>query len=274
VRHDAVSSFSARGLYRSGVPDDEVLQASHDRPVVRRGSTVRHPVQPWTPAVHALLDYLRDAGFPYSPRVVGMEDGYEILTYIDGESGPQGWAQVVEESGLMAAARMLREYHDTIAVWQPDTPPRWFTGQTGAGGGGELVCHGDFGPWNIVSRGTQPVGLLDWEYAHVAPPIHDVAYALQYMTPFRSDEICRDWLHYPEPPNRRRRLELFAGAYGLSSVDGLVDEVIAVQRAVLRWVEQLAGEGRARQVALVAEGQLERLRRHIDWSEQNRHLFD
>jgi hypothetical protein len=132
------------------VSDDELLQDTVDRRVIRRGSTVRHQVQPWTAAVHALLDFLDDAGFPYSPRVVGIEDDWEVFTYIVGESGRDGWAKVADEEGLKAAARMLREYHHVVAGWKPDRQPVWYTGAPGAGGAGELVCHGDFGPWNIV----------------------------------------------------------------------------------------------------------------------------
>lgn len=39
--------------------------------VVRVVDTVRRPVGPWTPAVHALLTRLRDAGFRGAPRVSG-----------------------------------------------------------------------------------------------------------------------------------------------------------------------------------------------------------
>jgi Phosphotransferase enzyme family len=271
---DGTPPHTGGSLYRPRMSDDDVLQDRSDRRVVRVGSTVRHPVQPWTPAVHALLNYLRDAGFAYSPRVIGIEGGFEILTYIEGESGPDGWAKVVDEKGLAAAARLLREYHDTVALWQPEEQPVWFTGQRGTGSPGEVVCHGDFGPWNIVWQGIRPVGLLDWEYANLASPRQDVAYALEYMVPFRSDKTCVELLRYPGPPNRRRRLELFAEAYGLSSVDGLVDDVIAVQRAGVETVRRLADEGHERQVAMVADGELERLQGHVDWTERNRRLFD
>ncbi|MEQ4209162.1 aminoglycoside phosphotransferase family protein [Actinopolymorpha sp. B17G11] len=253
--------------------DGEILQDRSDRPVVRVGSTVRHPLQPWTPAVHALLGYLCDAGFAYAPHVVGIEGDVDILTYIEGESGPDGWAKVVDEGGLRAAARLLREYHDVVAAWRPDVEPVWFTGQRGTGGPGEVVCHGDFGPWNIVWQGVQPVGLLDWEYANLASPRQDVAYALEYMVPFRDDAECLRWLRYPEPPDRLRRLEIFAEAYGLASTEGLVDEVIAVQQAGLGTVQRLADEGHERQRELVAAGYLDELRDRIRWSEQNRRLF-
>jgi hypothetical protein len=117
------------------------------------------------------------------------------------------------------------------------------------------------------------VGLLDWEYANLASPRQDVAYALEYMAPFRDDAECLRWLRYPAPPDRRRRLEIFAEAYGLASTDGLVDEVIAVQRAGLETVQRLADEGHERQRTLVASGHLDELRNRIRWSEDNRHLL-
>ena len=40
-------------------------------PVLRHGDTVLRPAGPWTPAVHALLIHLENAGFTGSPRVVG-----------------------------------------------------------------------------------------------------------------------------------------------------------------------------------------------------------
>lgn len=81
---------------------------------------------------------------------------------------------------------------------------------------------------------------------------------LEYITPFRDDETCIRWMRYPKPPDRRRRLELFAEAYGMSSV-GLVDEVIAVQTAGVETVRRMAEEGHERQVAMVDAGDLERL---------------
>jgi hypothetical protein len=257
------------------MPDDEVLQDRPDRPVIRTGDTVRRPAQPWTAAVHALLRHLADVGFRCAPRVVGVDGPYEIVTYLPGESGPAGWAKVVDEAGLVASARLLREYHDAVAGWRPDPESRWADGTRGGGTGsdGTIVCHGDYGPWNLVWQGTQPVGILDWEYAHVAPALDDVAYALEYVAPFRSDEECVRWLRYPEPPDRRRRLELFAEAYGLAGSDGLADRVIAVQRKGLDLVLRLAAEGHERQRAMVSSGEVAGIERQIRWSEEHRDLF-
>ncbi|MBO0883852.1 MAG: aminoglycoside phosphotransferase family protein [Mycobacterium sp.] len=220
-----------------------------------------------------MLNYLEDADFPYSPRVIGIADQCELLTYIDADSG-DCWAPIATEDGLRAAAHMLRHYHRVVAAWTPDENPVWFTGQVGTGGAGQIVCHGDFAPWNILWKDGRPVGLLDWEYANIAPPLQDVAYALEYMAPFRSDEVALKSMGYADPPNRRKRLEQFAEAYGLSTIDGLVDEVIAVQIAGIDTVRSLAEAGYERQVAMVDDGELDRLQSCVDWTRQNRQLFE
>jgi Phosphotransferase enzyme family len=249
------------------------LQERPDRPVIKRGTTVRHPLHPWSPAVHALLGHLRAVGFTPAPRVLGVEDGWEVFEYLEGESGPDGWAKVVDPAGLRAAGRLLRDYHQAVAEWAPPEPPVWFDGSTGTGGPGEVVCHGDFGPWNLVWQGLRPTGLIDWEYAAPGPASYDVFYAMQYVVPFRDDEECVRWLRYPSPPDRKARAEIFATAYGLDSLDGLVDEVIAVELQGLDTVRRLAADGHPRQVAALSDGLAETVRRNVAWAEANRESF-
>jgi hypothetical protein len=254
--------------------EPQVLQDDPHRVVVRVGDTVRRPLHPWSATVHELLRHLEAVGFPYSPRFLGIDgEGREVLSYLDGESGPDGWAKVVDETGLRAMARLLRDYHKAVAGFQPAAEANWAS-HTEPLRAGELVCHGDFGPWNLVWHGTQPVGILDWDYAWPARPIHDVAYALEYVAPFRDDAECQRWLRYPAPPDRRRRLELFAEAYGLSSAGGLVDEVIDQQQLVLDRARRLAAEGREPQVTWQAGGAFDETAERIRWSRDHRHLFE
>lgn len=256
--------------------DENVLQDGRHRRVVRIGDTVRRAVQPWTPAVHALLRHLEDVGFPYAPRVRGIDgQGRDVLTYVEGESGPKGWAGVVDDAGLMAFARLLRAYHDAVTGFRLPEGLRWWTGESGPDGEGEdVVCHGDFGPWNIVWRDGAPVGVLDWDYARPSPRLFDVAYALEYVAPFRDDAECLRWLRYPEPPDRRRRLEVFAMAYGLTSTRGLVDAVIDVQAESVEQVRRLAVAGNQPQRDWVAEGHLDELAARVAWSRAHRRLFE
>ncbi len=125
--------------------------------------------------------------------------------------------------------------------------------------GSDVVCHGDPGPWNMVWDGPRAIGLIDWDLAHPAPAMGDVAYALEHFTPFRSDEVACDTVdghHFPAPPDRRARLSAFASAYGLDSTAGLVDRVIDRQAATITHVQDLAERQSSRSV--VGRGGLSR----------------
>ena len=92
--------------------------------------------------------------------------------------------------------------------------------------------------------------------------------------PFRDDAECIRWLRYPEPPDRRRRLSLFAEAYGLPSADGLVEHVIIMQQRTRDLIVKLAREGLPRQVDLVRDGFLDEMDARITWSKRHRQLIE
>ncbi len=74
-------------------------------------------------------------------------------------------------------------------------------------------------------------------------------------------------------PDRRRRLEVFAEAYGLPTTAGLIDDVIARQRLTIAHVQELAGRGLEPQATWVADGTLDGSRELVAWAEANRELF-
>lgn len=249
---------------------ETVLADDPHRRVVRIGDTVRRPLEPWSDAVHALLDHLAAVGFTESPRFLGVdEQGREVLTAIDGDSGPAGWAPAADPEGLRAMARLLRRYHEAVAGFDPAA--HTWAGQQAPAREGDVVCHGDFGPWNLVWRGTEPVGIIDFDYAWPQPARHDVCYALEYVAPFRDDAEAVRWLRHPGPPDRRARTAVFAEAYGLEGGTALVEElvtgVIAQQRLVADRTLRLAAAGHQPQRDWLAAGDLDRLADRIAWSE-------
>ncbi len=173
---------------------------------------------------------------------------------------------MVSGAGLRAFAQLLRAYRTAVAEFAP-TVHAWDL-ETRPPLAGEIICHGDFGPWNVVWDGGRPVGLLDFDFAGPAPALTDVAHGLEYSVPFRDDEDCLRWLAYPSPPDRRARLEAFAEAYGLSETAGLVDRAIAGQRGRIEQVRRLAAAGRQPQADWVAIGYLEELVRRVAVSER------
>lgn len=235
---------------------------------------VLRPAHPWTDTIHALLRHLRAQGLTSVPEPVGIHHGIEGLRYLPGDAGGDAWVHQTGEEGLRSAARLLREIHDATRGW---TPPRGATWGVPAKAGSDVVCHGDPGPWNMVWDGPTAIGLIDWDFAHPAPALDDVAYALEYFTPFRSDDDACDEVdghHFPEPPDRRHRLRAFAAAYGLDSTAGLVDRVIARQGETVEHVRVLAARGVQPQRSWVESGHLDELRGRVEWSRTHRHLFD
>jgi hypothetical protein len=58
--------------------------------------------------------------------------------------------------GLVAMARLSPEYHEAVQGFRPSGAALW-AAHAGPPRDGELICHGDFGPWNLVWHGTRPV---------------------------------------------------------------------------------------------------------------------
>ena len=233
--------------------------------VIRAGETVRRPLYSWSASVHRLLRFLESVDFP-APRVLGVQGDQEIVSWIEGDSGSAGWANVIPESGLKSWGRFLRNYHDVVQDYMPPAGSSWSSG-VGSCEPGEIVCHGDFGPWNAVWRDGLPVALLDWDHARPAPPLFDVTYGLEYVAPFRTDLECISNLRYASPPNRRRRIEIFCEAYGISVPLDVVGCVARQQRETAQTVERLASLGIEPQATWVRKGYLTELLEQVSFTE-------
>jgi hypothetical protein len=138
---------------------------------VRIGDTVRRPSRQAAQLMRDVLLHLERAGFDAAPRWLGFdEQGRDILTWIDGETftdrsqmhpyvgEPKARITFTDEQ-IAAVMRLLRQYHDTF--------------------GGDVICHGDFGPWNIVWRHGLPIAAIDFDNVHRGDAADDVAYALR-----------------------------------------------------------------------------------------------
>jgi hypothetical protein len=253
---------------------DELLKDEPHRNVTRTGGVVYREAGDWTPAVHALLQYLHNVGFAKVPRPIGIDEhGREMLEFIPGDSGADSWAKIIPDEGLAKFARLLREYHDAVRSFVAPPGVRWAINEP-ARATDDIICHGDFAPWNVVWQGDEPVAIIDWDFAGPGVAMDDVAYALEYAAPFRSDEEATRWLRYEDPPDRPHRIDVFAAAYGLDSTVGLVDRVIERQRLDASRVARLAALGREPQATWVANSYLDELAARVAWTERSRPMLE
>lgn len=212
--------------------------------VVRIGDRVHRPAGPWTPAVHAVLEHLAAKGFAGAPRVHGFDaEGREIVGFMPGDV-PGSEADVCDEA-LADMAVLLRGLHDATSDFLPPADAAWYFEPREPA---EVVCHGDVAPYNTVFRDGRPVALIDFDTAHPAPRVWDVAYAA-----YRFVQLVQDGVPVGE---QARRLALFAGAYGLRDRDRelLIDTVIARLEHLVGFMRRQAAAGHPAFSRHVAEG--------------------
>jgi hypothetical protein len=187
--------------------------------VVRVGDTVRRATGPWTPAVHALLRHLEARGFDGAPRALGRDSsGREVLSYVAGRTALSSLDDIRSDEVLVAVAQLTRRYHDAVADFVAPPGAAWqFT--VGAPCAGDVICHNDIAPWNVVFDATRPLALIDWDFAAPAPREWDVAYALWRFVPLYADA------EYGGPAEQARRIRLFCDAYGLAGRRELLDMI-------------------------------------------------
>lgn len=143
--------------------------------VSRVGRTVRRPTGPWTPAVHALLRYVNDAGLRGVPIVHGIDDdGREVLEYVEGRGVPVD-REVVLDSVLVEGVAWLREYHDLVYSYRPEGVVEWRTGPAELRPG-QVICHNDPGAYNWIIQSGHFVAMIDWDLAAPGDPLDDLAF--------------------------------------------------------------------------------------------------
>ncbi|MEV6970733.1 aminoglycoside phosphotransferase family protein [Hamadaea sp. NPDC051192] len=188
---------------------------SHTR---RRGGTTRRAAGPWTPTVHALLRHLEQAGFAGSPRVVGDgADGTdEVLTWIDGDIvHPYAWPS---EDAVHAVGRLLRDLHTAGADFVPPPDAYWQPWWMHRSGPDTVIGHCDAGPWHVIARDGEPVGLIDWTLAGPVDRLDEVAATGWWHAQLHDDDVAaRHGL--PDPDTRALHLRAFLDGYELPGED-------------------------------------------------------
>ncbi|MGC4937647.1 phosphotransferase enzyme family protein [Kribbella sp. DT2] len=148
--------------------------------VVRVGTTVRKPITPATAAVEAVLTHLHQVGFSAAPRTLGRDDqGRHVLECIPGALADTLPAFTAQELRRLGA--LIRELHDVMATFTPPADAQW-TVAIPDPTGGQLICHHDLAPWNLVIDGDRWT-FIDWDGAGPGSPLWDLGYAAHGFVP-------------------------------------------------------------------------------------------
>ena len=211
---------------------------------VKVGETVRRTAGAWTPAVHALLEHLAAKGFDFSPRPLGIDEkGREILTYLPGKSLHRPWISVLKtDEGLRQVARMVRLYHEAVADFRLPAGMPWRIGPVQLRPG-QIIRHGDLGPWNTLWQGNKLAALIDWDLAEPADRITDVAQMVWYFVPLRGERGWRE-AGFDGRPDFWHRLQVMTREYGDFSPDEVLSALLDLQKLDLARTAELGGSGK------------------------------
>ncbi|MEH7912306.1 aminoglycoside phosphotransferase family protein [Rhizobium laguerreae] len=196
----------------------KLLEGGRTGQIWQDGNTVIRPSGAWTPTVHRFLRHLGSRGFLGAPDAIEITGDREVVGYVTGRVCEDLSDQFVgSQRMLLSAARLLREFHSAsqgfleadreIQTWM--LPPREPC---------EIVCHGDYAPYNVATADHEAVGIIDFDTAHPAPRLWDLAYSVYRWAPL-SDPANPDVTFGPD--EQLHRAEIFCTAYGATMEDRL-----------------------------------------------------
>jgi Ser/Thr protein kinase RdoA (MazF antagonist) len=167
---------------------------------------------------------------------------------------------VWRDTALRGLATLLRGYHDaTVGCPSAGGATWYFPAREPA----EVICHGDVAPYNCVFRDGLPVAFIDFDTAHPAPRLWDVAYAAYRFVPLTcaagGGDVDGNGEEVLPVAEQARRLRLLCDAYGLPASDrrALPEAVVERLHALVEFMRERAAEGSAAFAGHLADGHQE-----------------
>ncbi len=231
----------------------KTLDGGRDNAIFKQGDHVLRPLNAWSPSVHQLLTFLHNNGFDACPEVIGIEGGQEILRFVEGETSNYPLVGAIgTDTALMSAGALLRDFHDVSAQFLVSESAQHLHWMLTPRPPFEVICHGDYAPYNVALDGEHVVGVFDFDTSHPAPRLWDVAYAVYCWAPFKMNEYDK----LGDINTQAKRAALFCEAYGLSVPEkvGLVDAMIERLQALVDFMMGEAEKGNAAFADNIADG--------------------
>jgi thiamine kinase-like enzyme len=181
----------------------------------KRDENVVRPANRWTRDVHRFLHFIHNKGADFVPEPIGINnDNEEIISFMPGDVFNYPLPEeLLKDTMLISAAQLLLKFHQYSEQYIPELTnhEQWMLPAVSPV---EVLCHGDFAPYNVTVTGSEAVGMIDFDTLHPGPKMWDIAYAVYRWVPF----------NHPDSPGSQgslqeqiRKTKLFLDAYGVNS---------------------------------------------------------
>jgi len=221
--------------------------------IYKQDNNVIRPLNKWSATIHQLLQHLTNSGFTESPRFIKTNENMEVLSFVGGETYNYPLiGAIASEQALTSSALLLRKLHDCSANFlTPKNIPtlQWMLPSQEPQ---EVICHGDFTPYNVALKGNEVIGVFDFDAAHPAPRIWDIAFSIYCWAPFKTNPTdALDSL-----TSQIQRAKIFCDSYGATQEmrENLVENMISRLQVLVDYMRQQADEGDKQFVDNLADG--------------------
>jgi hypothetical protein len=193
----------------------ENLDGGREGKIKRSGEKVIRPANEWSSDVHRFLEFLISKGFDLVPKPYGFtEDNEEILSYVPGTAYNYPLPKIfMNDEMIICAAKLLKRYHDIGRDYMQELRgnEKWMLPEVNPS---EVMCHGDFAPYNVTLIDEKPMGIIDFDTLHPGPALWDIAYAVYRWVPFTSPDNPD---HYDDIDEQIRKMKIFIDSYGATA---------------------------------------------------------
>ncbi len=261
------SHLNAALVAQGGIVEE--LSGGRESTIYRDGEVVYRPLQSWSSTIHLILKHLERAKIAETPKFLGVNKDQEILSFVAGNTYnyPLVGAIATNEA-LVSAGKLLRKVHDSTVslLEQLDVNAhRWMLEPREPF---EVICHGDFTPYNVALLENKVVGVFDFDTAHPAPRVWDLAYSVYCWSPFKTDS--NDKLGTISEQLARARL--FCYSYGAteSEREQLADIMVQRLQALVSFMRSESENGNESFAENIEQGHLQAYLNDIEYITENK----
>lgn len=233
--------------------------------IKKDGNLVIRPRKKWTEHIHSFLKALHENKFHKAPTPISIAQFNETLSFVDGNVYNYPLPkEFYSEEMIVSSAKLLKEFHKAGQPYlnKLNGKEDWMLPATKPM---EVMCHGDYAPYNVTIINGKATGIIDFDTLHPGPMIEDVAYAIYRWVPFFRDEK-RITLS-----KKIERAKLFLDEYGVSNAtrSQLVAEMINRIRNLVQYIEEQASLNEKNFQENIKDGHLNQYLNDIDYLKNN-----
>ncbi|PRO64510.1 aminoglycoside phosphotransferase family protein [Alkalicoccus urumqiensis] len=223
--------------------ENDMLSGGREGEIYRRKQRVIRPAHAWTGQIHHFLQFLRSEGAAFVPEPFGInKNGEEELSFLPGDVFHYPLPEEMKKDTiLISAAELLTSFHSYSRKYLRFLPEK-HTWMLPAVEPVEVMCHGDFAPYNVTIIQGRAAGIIDFDTLHPGSRMWDIAYAVYRWAP----------LKHPGHPDafgtfedQIRKTAMFMDAYGLEMDERrrLVPVLVHRLESLIRFMKKEADKG-------------------------------